>query len=88
VSGWVEEGSSQVYGRRSGGEEDMQRHTACNWTYLRESSVVPDVTMVGEAISNESKLVLFDILLDGIEKLFLANLQLRVSPSGNLNDHV
>lgn len=43
-------------------------------TYLRESTVVPDVTLVGEAVTNESKLALLGILLDGVEGFFLADL--------------
>jgi hypothetical protein len=41
---------------------------------LRESTVVPDVTLVGEAVTDESKLTLLGILLDGVEGFFLADL--------------
>jgi len=42
----------------------------CLW----ESTIVPEVTLVGEAVSDEAKLALFDILLDWVEKLFLGYL--------------
>lgn len=33
---------------------------------LREGTVVPEVTLVGEAVSDESELTLLDVLLDGV----------------------
>ena len=33
-------------------------------SYLREGTVVPEVTLVGETVADESKLALLDILLD------------------------
>jgi hypothetical protein len=44
------------------------------FSYLREGAVVPEVTLVREAVSYVPKLALFDVLLDGIELLLLANL--------------
>ena len=38
-------------------------------SYLREGTVVPQVTLVGEAVADESKLALLDVLLDRVEKL-------------------
>jgi len=35
---------------------------------LREGAVVPEITFVGEAVANKSKLAFLDILFDGIEK--------------------
>jgi hypothetical protein len=55
---------------------------------LGESTVVPDVSVVRETVSNESELALLDILLDGVERLLLGDLHLGVGPSGNLNNHV
>jgi len=55
---------------------------------LRECAVVPDVTVVGEAVTDEAKTTFFDILFNGVETLLLRDLHLRVCPSGNLNDHV
>lgn len=42
--------------------------------YLRESTVVPDVTLVGEAIADISQLALLGVLLDRVEGILLANL--------------
>ena len=55
---------------------------------LGESTVVPDVSVVGETVSDETELALLDVLLDRVERLFLGDLHLGVGPSGNLNDHV
>jgi hypothetical protein len=43
--------------------------------YLRESTVVPEVTLVREAIADEAKLALLDVLLDGVELLLLRDLR-------------
>lgn len=43
-------------------------------SYLGESTVVPDVTLVGEAVADESKLALLDVLLYRVEKLLLGDL--------------
>lgn len=56
--------------------------------YLRECAIVPDITMVREAITHEARFVVLDILLDGIEGLFLADLQFCVGPARNLDNHV
>lgn len=42
--------------------------------YLRERSVVPEVTFVREAIADIAKLAFLDILFDWIQFLFLGNL--------------
>ena len=57
-------------------------------THLRESTVVPDVTMVGEAVANVTQSTFLDILLDGVKWFFFRGLHLGVGPTGNLNDHV
>jgi hypothetical protein len=44
--------------------------------------------VVGEAVTDVTQATLLDILLDRIEDLLLRDLHLRVSPSGNLDDHV
>ena len=44
------------------------------YTYLRESTIVPDVTLVGEAVADETKLALLGILLNRVEFIFLADL--------------
>jgi len=55
---------------------------------LREGAIVPEVTLVGEAVADETELALLDVLLDGVEQVCLANLHLCVGPSWDLDDHV
>lgn len=71
-------------------ERLISRHQSCAMTatHLGERAVVPDVTVVGEAVANKAQLVLLDILLDGVERLLLGDLHLGVGPAGDLNDHV
>jgi len=57
-------------------------------TNLRECTVVPDVTVVGEAVANETQTTLLDVLLDGIEWLFLGYLEFGVGPAGDFDNHV
>lgn len=44
--------------------------------------------MVREAVPDETQLATFDVLLDGIEGLFLRYLHLRIRPAGDLDNHV
>jgi hypothetical protein len=46
---------------------------------LGEGTVVPQVTLVGEAVTDVTKLALLDVLLDGVEKLLLGDLERRLS---------
>jgi hypothetical protein len=49
---------------------------------LRESTIVPQVALVREAVANKSELALLDVLLDGVEELLLGDLdggQLMIS---------
>lgn len=39
--------------------------------YLWESAIVPEVSLVREAVADEAKLPLLDVLLDGVEDLVL-----------------
>lgn len=55
---------------------------------LREGAVVPNVTVVGEAVTNETQTTLLDVLFDGIERLLLGDLELGVGPTGDLDNHV
>ena len=57
-------------------------------TNLRESTVVPDVTVVREAVTDVTETALLDILLDGVERLLLGDFHLGVGPTGDLDDHV
>lgn len=43
-------------------------------TYLRESTIVPDVTLVRETVADISKFTLLGILNDGVHGDFLADL--------------
>ena len=42
--------------------------------YLREGAIVPQVTLVGEAVANVAELALLDVLLNRVEKFVLGNL--------------
>lgn len=44
--------------------------------------------MVREAVPHEPELPLFDVLFDGVERLFLGDFHLGIGPSGNLDNHV
>jgi hypothetical protein len=43
-------------------------------TYAREGTVVPEVTLVREAVADEAELALLGVLLDGVEELILGDL--------------
>lgn len=43
-------------------------------TCLGEGTIVPEVTLVGEAVANEAKLALLGVLLDGVQELLLGDL--------------
>lgn len=47
--------------------------------YLWEGTIVPEVTLVREAIANESKLSLLSVLLDGIESFLFGDLFPRLA---------
>lgn len=57
-------------------------------THLRERAIVPDVTVVGEAVAHKAQPVPLDVLLDGVHELVLRDLHLRVRPTWHLDDHV
>ena len=44
--------------------------------------------MVGEAITNETQTTLLDVLLDWIECFLFGDLELRVGPTGDLDNHI
>lgn len=48
-------------------------------TYLGEGTIVPDVTLVGEAVADEAKLALLGVLLDGVVSILLADLYISNS---------
>jgi hypothetical protein len=71
VSGWEWLGSSQVYDTRV---TKLSNESYNNNYYLRESTIVPNVTLVREAVTDISKLTLLGILNDGVHGNFLADL--------------
>lgn len=63
-------------------------HYLIECAHLGESAIVPDVSMVREAVAHEAKTALLDVLLYWIEALLLAYLHFGVGPPGDLHDHV
>jgi len=63
-------------------------HVSGIFPSLGESTVVPDVPMVGEAVPDVAQSTLLYVLLDRIEGFFLGNFHLGVGPAGNLDYHV
>lgn len=57
-------------------------------TNLGESTVVPNIAVVREAVADESKFALFDILLDRIEGFLLGDLHFGVGPTRDFDDHI
>lgn len=57
-------------------------------THLRESTVVPDVTVMGKAVADKAQTTFLGILLDRIEGLFLADFHFGVGPTRYFNNHV
>lgn len=49
----------------------------CVSTHAREGTVVPEVTLVGEAVADETQLAFLGVLLDGVEELFLGDLSIQ-----------
>ena len=47
------------------------------WTHAREGTVVPEVALVREAVADKTQLALLGILFNGVEELFLGDLQRR-----------
>lgn len=43
--------------------------------HLWEGTVVPEITLVREAVADETKLALLDILLDWVEKVLLQSIR-------------
>ena len=43
---------------------------------------------MGEAVANETQTALLDVLLDGVERFLLGDLELGVGPAGDLDNHV
>ena len=68
---------------------DPEKLDHAGWlAYLGKGAVVPDVAVVGEAVAHVAQAALFDVLLDGIERLLFGDFHLGVGPAGNLDDHV
>lgn len=43
-------------------------------SHLRKGTIVPEVALVGKAVSDEAEFALLDVLLDGVEELLLGDL--------------
>ena len=57
-------------------------------TYLGKSTVIPDVSVVREAVADETEPALLDVLFDGVERLLLGDLHFGIGPPRDLNDHI
>jgi len=55
---------------------------------LGEGTVIPDVSVVGEAVADETQPSLLDILFNGVEGFLLGNFHLSIRPARNFDDHV
>jgi hypothetical protein len=53
-----------------------------------DEPVVPEVTLVREAVADEAELALLGVLEDGVELVLLGDLKLGVGPARDLDDHV
>ena len=51
-------------------------------TYAGEGTVVPEVTLVGEAVADEAELALLGVLLDGVEEIILGDLLMQSARGG------
>jgi len=60
------------------------------WVFpsLGESSVVPEIALVWEAVTDETKLALLGVLEDWVELSLLGDLHLSIGPAWDLDDHV
>jgi hypothetical protein len=67
-------------GRYYGGRKDS--------TNLRESTIIPDIAVVREAVPHVAQATLLDILLDGVERLLFGNFHLGIGPARDFDDHV
>lgn len=54
-------------------------------TYAGEGTVVPEVTLVGEAVADETELALLGVLLDGVEEIILGDLFMMRLVRGGVN---
>jgi hypothetical protein len=61
------------------GEEMCKLDCSKTWhlkeAYLREGTIVPEVTLMGEAVADEAEFALLDVLLDRVEGLLLGDLE-------------
>lgn len=76
-------GSSQVYKNRHQYQKSLDilfvEKKRLRGTHAREGTVVPEVALVGEAVTNVTELALLDVLLDGVEELLLGDLDRVIS---------
>jgi hypothetical protein len=52
----------------------MRCHMVDLLAYLREGTVVPQIALMWEAVTNETEFALLDVLLDGVEGLLFGDL--------------
>jgi hypothetical protein len=57
---------------RQGQQYDQSQNS--RGPYPREGTVIPEIAFVREAVANETKLALLDVLLDRVEELFFGDL--------------
>ena len=60
---------------------------SCN-TDLRESTIIPNITVVRETVADKTKFALFDVLLDRIEGFLLGYFHFGVGPARHFDDHI
>jgi hypothetical protein len=56
--------------------------------YLGNSAISKGIAVVGETVADKPQFALFDVLLDGIVVLVLADFLLGVGPARDFDDHV
>jgi hypothetical protein len=56
--------------------------------YLGNGAVGKRIAVVGEAVADKPQFALFDVLLDGIVVVVLADFLLGVGPARDFDDHV
>jgi hypothetical protein len=57
-------------------------------TYLRECTIVPNITMMRETIADESESTTFDVLFDRVEGLLFRDFHLCIRPARYFDDHI
>ena len=74
VSGWITFGSSQVCEKCQLRTELTAANGGVRCAYLWEGTVVPEVSLVWEAVADKAELALLGILEDWVEGVLLGDL--------------